>query len=401
MAPGQSRRFVIGSHSGATRRLEVGDAPRLIAIVGITDDRQSMPAEVAKVDLAQRLGTSVIADVSTCGDLSRIHSELRQATSLPLSTVPIYEIHKTAKERGVWNSDFPLSLVLEVIEQQAERGVDCITLHASYPRRLLATVEGSRRRVKIQGRGGGMIHEFMRTTGRENPILESFDEILDRLAQFEIALSLGNCLRSGTVDDPLDQLIDEEIMIWSDLVQRATAKGVNVMVEGGSHLRMPALAPYVAKVLNKCDGAPLRMLGPLATERGLGYDHITGAITAVEAIRHGAKLLTVVTRAEHIGLPDLDDLREAVVAYRIAVELATQPEIPSRADTTFTCGLGFEALDSRDFFDIERAVDLKAQKSNGDLRACSICNESCRMRISGTRLRADRNERERDVGRTT
>ena len=364
--------------------------PRLIAIVGATSSAQPLADEISKVRVAEKHGVSIIADVSTTDDIPEIQKRILEETSLPFTTVPLYEIYRKAKKSISWNKTLSRDLVLDAIEAQAERGVDCMTVHASHCNDLLPLVKASSRRIKIQGRGGGMIHEFMLSTGRENPLFEWFDDILHILARYDVALSLGNCLRSGTVDDPIDELVKAEIATWSKLTTRARAHGVKVMVEGGSHLRMSDIAPYVRSVSKKCFGAPLRMLGPLATERGLGYDHISGAISAVEAIRSGVALLTVITRAEHIGLPNEDELREAIVAYRIAIELATQPAESKKPDTTFTCGLGFEGLSADDFFDLEKAIELKSQKNEGDLNACSICNEMCRMKISPVRIAGDR-----------
>jgi phosphomethylpyrimidine synthase len=362
----------------------------LIAIVGLTSQPQAVKDELSKVRIAQKYGVAMIADVSTTGGIEAFQMEILNETDMPLSSVPLYEVYRCARNSNTWDEKLPRSLVLETIESQAGRGVDCMTLHASHTRKLVEAVNSSNRRVRIQGRGGGLIHEFMLSTGRENPIYEWYDDILDILRKYGVSLSLGNCLRSGTVDDPIDEIISSEVECWSELAARARMRNVNVMIEGLSHLRMHAIQPYIQWVTAACRGAPVRMLGPIGTERGLGYDHISGAITAVEAIRSGAALLTVITRAEHIGLPNIDELREAIVAFRIAIELATQPEQTAAPDTTFTCGLGFEALPVNQFFDLERAVELKRAKNNGNLRACSMCNELCRMRIGSGRLIEDR-----------
>lgn len=358
------------------------DVSRLIAIVGITNETQSIEEEVEKAKMCTDLGVSIIADVSTL-QIGEMQCALMGHVDVPLSTVPMYEIYREAKKHDVWKGKIPKELVLKVVERQAARGVDCVTIHASLKREMMEEIARSRRRIRIQGRGGGLIFEYIRATGNENPLYEYFDDILEILSKYEIALSLGNCLRTGTVDDPIDGLVEREISCWKELSSRSYECGVDAMVEGASHLRMSEIGPYVEDVSQKCDGAPVRILGPIATERGLGYDHITGAISAVEAIKGGAALITIVTRAEHIGLPNLDDLREAVIAFRIATELARQPSERGGPETDFSCGLGFQALNADDFFDLERAVQMKRDKNRGSVVACSMCAELCRMRLSG------------------
>lgn len=367
--------------------LRIGNGtPKLIVNLGLTNSYHPLGEELAKANLVQKYGGHMIADVSTLGDIRAFQRLLIAEIGLPLNSVPLYEIYQAAREVNDRNLAFPKSLVLEVIEAQAETGVDCMTLHCGYTIEQYSGVIASDRRIRVQARGGGIIHEYFRATRRQNPLYEYLDVILPILRRYNVTLSIGNCLRTGTVDDPFDSLANQELNVVADIVKMAQGASVNVMVEGFSHIRFAMIAPYVRMVKGLCRGAPIRLLGPLGTEKGLGYDHVTAAICVPPAVTAGVDLLTLVTRAEHIGLPSLDDVREAVVAYRIALELATQPYESENNTSTFLCGLGFDHLSSDDVFDLERAVELKADKNHGDISACSMCSELCRIQVKPSKV---------------
>lgn len=379
---GKVPKFLIRSAGRGMPGVCVGDGlPKLIAVVGLTGNAQAADDELAKAKLAGKLGVRLLADVTTVGDIAAFQRRLTAEIDMPLCSVPLYEIHQEAKRRRLWNDNLPRNLVLDVIEAQAERGVGCMTIHASYRREHLKKVEHCRRRVRIQGRGAGLVHDLFVHSQRENPLAEGFEEILGVLRRHGVALSLGNCLRVGSAEDPVDELVHEEVLIWRELASLARQRGVGVMIEGGSHLRMEMIGPYIRWVSELCAGAPLRMLGPIATEAGLGYDHITGAISAVEAIRGGAELLTVVTRAEHIGLPSVEDVREGIVAYRIAIELTTSSEARTSSRGHFSCGLGLPGYSPGDFIDLERALELRVSRSGGAPTTCSMCGELCGIKL--------------------
>jgi phosphomethylpyrimidine synthase len=359
--------------------LRVGNGSTvIIAIIGITDPGNDPTAEFRKASVATHYGASMIGDVSTEGDIASFHRQLIESIPLPLNTVPLYEVFHHAVQMGTWGTPLTKSLILDTIYQQAERGVDCMTLHAAFSLEESDRIEASRRRIRIQSRGGGLLHHYMQTTRRQNPLLEFYDDILSIVSDYNITVSLGSSLRPGSVVDPLDEFLASEISAQSELGRRASTRNVNCMVEGISHLRFDLIPTYVRWMKARCHGLPLRLLGPLGTERGLGYDHITAAISAAPAIIAGADLLTAVTRAEHIGLPDEEELREALVALRIAKDLATQSDKTEIENTTFLCGLNYHMHRSEDFIDLERVRELKLKKG-GSLKACTMCNSSCYM----------------------
>jgi phosphomethylpyrimidine synthase len=204
-------------------------------------------------------------------------------------------------------------------------------------------------------------------------------------------------LRNGSIDDQIDDLIQLEMITWTEIAKEAARYDVNIMLEGLSHIKFGLIKPYIRWIKTICSNIPVRLLGPVGTERGLGYDHITAAICATEATQAGVDLLTCVTRAEHIGIPSVDEVREAVVANRIAIELASQLWNSRKATTNFQCGLGFENLNNEQFFDLERAVELKLSKNSGNISACSMCNEHCRIRLNPTLIKGSEINRLEDI----
>lgn len=356
--------------------------PKLITIVGITDSKQVLSVETQKAKSAYKYGASIIADVSTEGNITNFHKAVMDTVPIPLSTVPIYEIRQRAIQRNLWPSGITKNFILDVIAEQAERGVGCMTIHATLTKDFSKQVLQRDRTIKLQARGGGFIDEYIKNSNKENPLLEYFDDILSLMSKYGVALSLGSSFRSGTISDNYDVLCLQELVLHYQLCARAKSMGVDHMVEIGSHHRYNFIGHYVKCMKNLLHGTPLRLLGPLGTEKGLGYDHITAAICAVPAIKAGLDIITCVTRSEHIGLPDENDIRESLVAIRIAIELALQGDSPSEKDDIgFRCGLGFESFKPEDIIDLDRALELKRLKNNGNLDGCSMCNDSCRMVI--------------------
>jgi phosphomethylpyrimidine synthase len=359
---------------------------QFIVIVGATNSSQSISDEIRKAQHAEKFGASVIGDVSTGSGIPNILQSLLKEIPLPISTVPLYQIFHEAKRQGCWNKHLSKNLVLDCITEQAELGIDCMTIHAGFKRDALAMVQRSARRIKVQARGGGLLFDLMRSSGLENPLYEYFDDILSVAEKHGVTISLGNSLRTGTVDDPIDELVHAETGVFSELTLRAVSREVSIMVEGLSHIPFEMISPYVRWVKSVCNGAPLRLLGPLGTEKGLGYDHITAAICQREAINSGVDFITCVTRAEHIGIPNEEEIREALISARVARELAVHRANNAIHNSRFACGLGFENLTSDDVFDLEKAVQLKIEKNSGNINACSMCNETCRMKLNPRRL---------------
>lgn len=351
--------------------------PKLISIIGNTNKEDGFDAELEKADFAVKYGSSMLADVSTKGNISNFLKNLTQNSPIPVNTVPLYEIFQIAKKHKQWNKKFSKNILLDIIQTQAENGIDCMTFHSSLKKENINKVID--REIGIQARGGSILYNFMQKTNKENPLHEYFEEILSILKKNNITLSLGSSMRTGTINDPIDNHILDEIQNQISLARTAQENGVNVIIEGLSHISYKMIEPYVKWMKEISNNIPLRLLGPLGTEKGLGYDHITAAISATKAIEAGTDLITCITRSEHIGLPNKDEIRESLIAYRIAIELALQKKI-EKVKSNFTCGLGFENLSSDYFFDLEKAIELKLLKNNGNLNACSLCNETCSIK---------------------
>ncbi len=379
-----NQQYNLKGYNRAINPVTIGSGkPKLITVLGTTDQKQEWDIEKLKAKCAYKYGASIIADVSTEGNILDFQREIMDTVPIPLSSVPIYEIRQRAIKQNLWSNDVTKNFILDVITEQAERGVGCMTIHPTLTKELANQVNQRNRNIKLQARGGGFIYEYIQNTNKENPFLDFFDDILTIMKNYDVVLSLGSSFRPGSISDNYDELCLEELILYSQLSARAKSIGVNCMAEIGSHHRYNLISPYIKIAKNILKDIPLRLLGPIGTEKGLGYDHITAAISSVPAIKAGLDIITCVTRSEHIGLPDVNDIREALVAIRIAIELALQDDTPSeKDDINFSCGLGFESFEPEKIIDLDRALELKRLKNNGSLKGCSMCNKSCRMVLS-------------------
>ena len=378
--------FKIFSTNRSNDPIVIGDGfPKIVAIVGITEShKQSISEELKKCEIANEFGASMVADVSTDGDISKFYNIFKNSVGIPLSTVPIYEIRKVGLEKGYWPNNISKEFILDIISEQIDRGVGCMTFHTSMNRSMAFEAIESNRKIKLQSRGGGLMYEYMKANSKENFFVEYLEDILKLLNANSITFSVGSSFRPGTIADLPDYFMLNELLLNCNILDYMKKQGINCMMEIGSHHRYNSIYPYVKYLKSQFYDVPLRLLGPIGTEKGLGYDHITGAISAVPAIQAGLDVITCVTRSEHIGRPDANDIRESLVAMRIAIELALQSDQPSQKnDINFSCGLGFESFKPEDLIDLERALELKREKNDGNLNGCNMCKESCRMVTKG------------------
>jgi phosphomethylpyrimidine synthase len=267
--------------------------------------------EVEKLEWALRWGADTVMDLSTGGDLDATREAIIKHSTAPIGTVPIYSmiLGRTIEE-------LDREMVLECLEAQAQQGVDYFTIHAGVLRDHLSLV--GKRTTGIVSRGGSMLAKWMIHRGRENPMYELFDEISDIMRQYDVTYSLGDGLRPGCLADASDAAQLAELQTLGELVHRARDKGVQVMVEGPGHVPMDQIGFNMELQQRVCDDAPFYVLGPLVTDVFPGYDHITSAIGATEAARHGAAMLCYVTPKEHVGLPREQDVKDGCIAYKIA-----------------------------------------------------------------------------------
>jgi phosphomethylpyrimidine synthase len=289
---------------------------KINANIGSSPTTSGVEEEVEKLALAERWGADTVMDLSTGKRIDETREAIIAAAAVPIGTVPIYQ----ALERVDRIEDLSAAVLLETIEHQARQGVDYMTIHAGV---LLAHLPLTRRRVTgIVSRGGGILARWMVEHEQENPLHEAFDEILEICAAHDVTISLGDGLRPGSIADASDAAQFAELRTLGKLTERAWEQGVQVMVEGPGHVPLDQLERNVKKQQRLCHEAPFYTLGPLVTDIAPGYDHITSAIGAAVVGWHGTSMLCYVTPKEHLGLPDAEDVKQGLIAYRIAAHAA-------------------------------------------------------------------------------
>lgn len=287
----------------------------IIASIGTSDKADSLDSEIEKAQTASQVGANVVTDHSFYGDIPNYHRRLVNELDILISTVGCYEFAATHQKRFWKNIDHMLPI--KILEEQVLRGVDIITVHSSLKKEHLLMINDTDRLIPTTSKGGGIISNYMQVTKRENPYYEYFDEILEMFKKFNVTLSLGTTFRPATICDGFDKLLFSELKTMGGLVERAISKGVNVMVEGIGHATIGSIPTHVFLAKKYCHNVPYRTL-PMATDAALGFDHISGAISGAVAVANGADAITCMSRAEHIGLPNLEDLKEAIIATKIA-----------------------------------------------------------------------------------
>jgi phosphomethylpyrimidine synthase len=363
--------------------LAIGRACRtkINANLGASPVSSSTDAEVEKLRWAERWGADTVMDLSTGGDLDACREAVIRAAAVPIGTVPIY-----AMIVGRSLDELTESVILEELRNQARQGVDFVTIHAGLLREHLPYVRD--RLIGIVSRGGSLLAQWMLMHGKQNPLYTHFDEICDILREQDVAFSLGDGLRPGSLADATDAAQLAELETLGELTERAWRKGCQVMVEGPGHVPFDQIEFNMKLQRRVCHGAPFYVLGPVVTDVFPGYDHITSSIGATAAAYHGASMLCYVTPKEHLGLPRRDDVKQGCVAYKIAAHAADVAlGIPASRDwdddiTKARAALNWEAHYERAFDgDLARALHREDLDSGADY--CSMCGHDwCAVRIS-------------------
>ncbi|MBX0285774.1 phosphomethylpyrimidine synthase ThiC [Haloarcula salinisoli] len=355
------------------------------ANIGNSEETSDLEGELEKLHTAVHYGADTVMDLSTGSDLDAIREANVEHSPVPIGTVPIYEAVKRVDEPA----DITHELLLDVIAKQARQGVDYMTIHAGVRMEHLPLTDG--RKTGIVSRGGSILAQWMEENGMENPLYTKFEAICDIFVDYDVTFSLGDGLRPGSLADAGDEAQYAELDTLGELTRTAWDNGVQVMVEGPGHVPMDEVAEQVERQQRVCDGAPFYVLGPLVTDIAPGYDHITSAIGATEAARAGAAMLCYVTPKEHLGLPEQEDVRDGLAAYRIAAHSA---DVANGRDGARAWDDALSearyAFDWREQFDLaldpERAKSYHDQTLPGDnykeARFCSMCGvDFCSMRI--------------------
>jgi len=361
---------------------------KINANLGNSAVTSNVEEELKKLHMAVHYGADTVMDLSTGGSIPEIRRAIIAASPVPLGTVPIYEAITRVKRV----EDMTPELLLEVITEQAEQGVDYMTIHAGILMEYLPLVKD--RITGIVSRGGSLLAQWMASHRAQNPLYERFDEISDILGAHDVSYSLGDSLRPGCLADASDEAQLAELKTLGELTERAWAKGVQVMIEGPGHVPMDQLEMNVKLQQRYCREAPFYTLGPLVTDVAPGYDHITSAIGAAMVGWYGASLLCYVTPKEHLGLPNEEDVRAGVIAYKIAAHAAdvargrrgarSRDDALSQARFTFDWeqqfALSLDPETSRRMHD-----ETLPDGFYKDAKFCSMCGPKfCSMRITQT-----------------
>ncbi|MFQ7550988.1 MAG: phosphomethylpyrimidine synthase ThiC [Blautia marasmi] len=350
--------------------------------LGLSRDCKDMDMEIEKVNNAVKMGAESIMDLSSYGDTRTFRRRLTTECPAIIGTVPIYDAvvyyHKPLKE--ITSQQW-----LDIVRMHAEDGVDFMTIHCGINKETAGRFKRNKRLTNIVSRGGSIIFAWMEMTGQENPFYEHYDEILDICREYDITMSLGDACRPGCIQDASDISQIEELITLGELTKRAWEKDVQVMVEGPGHMPLDQIAANMKIQQTLCQGAPFYVLGPLVTDIAPGYDHITAAIGGAIAATYGASFLCYVTPAEHLRLPNLDDVKEGIIASRIAAHAADIAKgVKGAADWDNKMSAARKRLDWEEMFrlclDPEKARRYRAEAKPEKEDTCSMCGNFCAVK---------------------
>ncbi len=362
--------------------------------LGVSRDVRDYDVEMQKVRSAVDLGAEAIMDLSSHGDTQPFRQRLCRECPAMVGTVPVYDavIHYQRDLATLSADDF-----VDVVRLHAEDGVDFVTLHCGIARETVDEIRRGTRRMNIVSRGGSLVFAWMSMTGNENPFLERYDEIVEICREHDVTISLGDACRPGCLADATDGCQMAELLRLGELTQRAWDRDVQVMVEGPGHMPMDQIAANMKVQQSVCKGAPFYVLGPLVTDVAPGYDHITAAIGGALAAASGAAFLCYVTPAEHLALPNMDDVRQGIIASRIAAHAADIAKgIPGARERDDRMADARRALDWDAQF--AQALDPAIAWAIRDSRApeddhgdtCSMCGKFCAVRSMNKALAGER-----------
>lgn len=352
--------------------------------LGISGDCKDYTMEMNKVKMAIEYGAEAIMDLSNYGKTNTFRKELVAMSPAMIGTVPMYDaIGYLEKDlMKITAQEF-----LEVVEAHAKEGVDFMTIHAGINRRSVESFRREGRMMNIVSRGGSLLFAWMEMTGNENPFFEYYDDVLEILRKYDVTISLGDALRPGCIDDASDAGQISELIELGYLTERAWAKDVQVMVEGPGHMAMDEIAANMKLQKRLCHNAPFYVLGPIVTDIFPGYDHITSAIGGAIAAANGADFLCYVTPAEHLRLPDENDVKEGIIASKIAAHAADiAKKLPHSRDKDNEMAYARHRLNWDKMFDI--AVDGKKAREYyesvppAERHTCSMCGKMCAVRTT-------------------
>ncbi len=351
------------------------------ANIGTSQRNVSVKGELEKLEVVEDLEAESIMDLSTAGDLDKIRESIIENATIMVGTVPIYQILTENSEKI---EEIKIEDILNTIDKHGRQGVDFITVHCGLTREALPLIQN--RTMGVVSRGGSFITRWMKEKNRENPLYEYYDDILKIAKKYDMTLSLGDGLRPGAIVDSTDDAQIHELNVLGELTERARNKGVQVMVEGPGHIPLNEIEENVRMQQRICNKAPFYVLGPLTTDIAPGYDHIAGAIGGSLAAFYGASFLCYVTPAEHLRLPTLEDVREGVIASKIAAhtaDLANNKKAAWKKDKKFAemrHNFDWKGM-FRNAIDIKKPYEYRKESTNFDTEECSMCGDFCALKI--------------------
>lgn len=368
------------------RGFGLGLKTKVNANIGTSSAYPDIEPELAKLEAAIQAGADAVMDLSTGDNIDFSRQTIIAKSTIAVGTVPIYQATVEAIKKSGSIVDMTGDDMLHVIEKQAKDGADFMTVHCGVTQGVIASLRQQGRVMDVVSRGGSFLTGWMLHNGKENPLYERYDELLEICLRYDVTMSLGDGLRPGCLADATDRAQVQELLILGELVDRAWAKGVQVMVEGPGHVPYDQIEANVKLQKQVCKGAPFYVLGPLVTDVAPGYDHITAAIGGTLAAVAGADFLCYVTPAEHLGLPTLEDVREGVIASRIAGHAADIVKgVKGAREWDLAMAKARKALDWEQqislAIDPVKAARYRQERNASGTEACSMCGNYCAMKV--------------------
>ena len=362
--------------------------------LGVSGDCNDYSNEMEKVKMAIEYGAEAIMDLSNYGKTQEFREKLIEYSPAMIGTVPMYDVIGYLEKDLL---DIKAQDFLDVVREHAKQGVDFVTIHAGINKRTISLFKEDKRKMNIVSRGGSLLFAWIEMTGNENPFYEYYDELLEILREYDVTISLGDAMRPGCIDDSTDAGQITELIELGLLTKRAWEKDVQVMIEGPGHMAMNEIAANMQIEKRLCHGAPFYVLGPLVTDIAPGYDHITSAIGGAIAASHGANFLCYVTPAEHLRLPDLSDVKEGIIATKIAAHAADIANgLTGARNQDNAMAYARQKLDFEEMFKI--AIDGKKAREYFESRppeekhSCYMCGKMCAVRTTNRILNGEKVE---------
>jgi len=350
------------------------------ANLGTSNQRSCLEEELLKLDMAEKTGADAIMDLSTGQNISKTRKKIIAKAKVPIGTVPVYQASVESIREKESILDLDKDTLFSVIEEQCRDGVDFITVHCGVTKAVVNALKEQKRTTGIVSRGGSMHAAWIEGHKKENPLYEYYDELLDIVKPYDVTLSLGDGLRPGCGSDAGDRAQVMETVVLGELVNRARKAGVQSMVEGPGHVPLNLVCRLLLAIKTLTQGAPLYVLGPLVTDIAPGYDHITSAIGGTLAGMSGADFLCYVTPSEHIGLPNLEQVRQGVIACKIAAHAA---DVANGRKSAIECDrlMSIARMNLDWTKQAEYAIDKDIFEKIDDGAPCTMCGEYCSMKL--------------------